>query len=324
MKNHSVIGEGSYGCIIKPELKCDSDKEIITNNKSTNNISKIFESKKTYNNELKLAKKIAKIDPSSSKMLIPSYGCLSSYDNIIKQVEYINYDCELDIYKNHNYYHLVMPYGGKDMKDYFDDNETTCKEFLTIIKPLFEGIKLLIKKKYCHQDIKFYNVLINLKKKAMIIDYGLMKPFKNIYSIQYNGSRLKYTYSPYPPEYKLFYYFHYDLTYFMEEVKKNIKKIGNDYIYDYISENQIDDKLKKMYIKYHSIAQDQTELAKILIKYANKIDIYSVGIIFVKMNKYINCKVYSDFIIKLIEFDPELRISCEEALHELDNLLTKL
>ena len=38
MKNHSVIGEGSYGCIIKPELKCDSDKEIITNNIIDKNI----------------------------------------------------------------------------------------------------------------------------------------------------------------------------------------------------------------------------------------------------------------------------------------------
>ena len=97
---HEVIGEGSYGCVIKPELKCDSDKQIITKNKSKDNISKLFESKKNYKNEFKLAKKISKIDPSGKNMLIPTYGCASSYNNIISNIDDINYNCDLNINNN--------------------------------------------------------------------------------------------------------------------------------------------------------------------------------------------------------------------------------
>lgn len=321
MKKHNVIGEGSYGCVIKPELKCDSDKQIITKNNSKNNISKLFEKKKNYINEFKLAKKMSKIDPSGKNMLIPTYGCASSYENIISNTNDIKYNCDLDIYNYNNYYHLVMPYGGKDMDDYFRENKTNCKEFLNIIKPLFEAVKLLIDKKYCHQDIKFYNVLVSPQKKAMLIDYGLMKPFKDIYNIEKNGSRLKYTYAPHPPEYKLLYYFDYDVNTFISEVIINLKKIKEVYLYKYISQKDIYDKLHKMYNKYHSLAKNKTELSKILFKFADKMDVYSIGIIFVKMNKYIDCNNYKDLINKLIEFDPELRISCENTIRELNKMI---
>ena len=76
-----------------------------------------------------------------------------------------------------------------------------------------------------------------------------------------------------------------------------------------------------MYNKYHSLAKDKTELSKILFKYADKMDVYSVGIMFVKMNKFIDCSNYKDLIIKLIEFDPELRISCDKSLHEINKMI---
>jgi hypothetical protein len=59
-------------------------------------------------------------------------------------------------------------------------------------------------------------------------------------------------------------------------------------------------------------------------KYTDKIDIYSIGVILLKTYEHLNCPIFIEYINKLIEFDPELRIDINTAITELDNLLNKL
>ena len=68
---YNVIGEGSYGCVVRPSVPCSSNKkDVIENHDNPNekgvrigiDVSKIFEKKKDYNKELKLSHKVAAID----------------------------------------------------------------------------------------------------------------------------------------------------------------------------------------------------------------------------------------------------------------------
>jgi serine/threonine protein kinase len=330
---YKVIGEGSYGCVVKPSMSCknNKDKEIITKKKLKNadTVSKIYDEKDNYKKELKLSKKAAMIDNSGNNLLLPTHGC--SIKNT--DLEVLNGECDFDFENENTYYQLVMPYGGKEIKDYLLKHKTSCKQFLKLSKTLFEGLVLLKNKKYCHQDIKVNNVLITPQHKMIIIDYSLMKPFTDIYNSK-NDRRLSKDYFLHPPEYKLVYYFNESVDVFIEEAFKNIKavirKLDNryDFLNYYFTEDEILSKLTKMYYKYHKLARDENEIRDLMTKYANKMDIYSTGVIFISSRQLLikNCSSdnYSNFIKRLIEFDPEFRMDANEAFQEVKKLYNKL
>ena len=64
MKNE-IVGEGTYGCVIKPALKCNKDTNI-TKKDYDNRLSKVM-SKIDAVEELEEMKKIQKIDDKSLK-----------------------------------------------------------------------------------------------------------------------------------------------------------------------------------------------------------------------------------------------------------------
>ena len=323
-KKYDVLGEGSYGCVIKPALPCDSKIEVIagTRNGTTSNqnlVSKVFEKKINYKKELDLSKKLAKIDPFGENFLLPKKGCILNNSKFLK-IKNICTKRHFNIYEKN--YQLVMPYGGIDMKEYIKNTKITFKDFINASKSLLDSIELLKTHNYCHQDIKFDNVLID-DKKMILIDYGLMKKFNSIYKPG-NNKRLLKNYYPYPPEYKLVFYFNERMQNFIEEslnnIKEIIKKVGN--FIDFFSEEEIINKLKEMYNKYHKLAKNKTEIIKIMTKYADKIDIYSTGVLFAISGNIIKFKNkdYKELIKKMIEFDPEYRIDCDECKKLLNKL----
>jgi len=328
LKKYKVIGEGSYGCVVKPSIPCnENDKVIVNKKKSKELVSKVFEEKKNYKKELELSKKAATIDNIGNNLLLPTKGCSIKNEDLAR----IEDKCDFDFENADNYYQLVMPYGGQEVKKYLQTHKSSCKEFLQFSTSLFKGLLLLKNKNYCHQDIKVNNVLITPQKKMIIIDYSLMKPFKDIYK-EKNNRRLSKDYFLHPPEYKLVYYFNDDVEMFVNEVINNlrnlIKKLSNRHDYlDYYSEEEIMTNLNVMYNKYHKLAKNQDEIRKIMTKYADKMDIYSTGVLFMISRELLktkcNNKDYINFIRKMIEFDPEYRISCNDAITECEKLLNK-
>ena len=55
-----LIGQGSYGCIFFPKLKCNNN-----NNKNTNSVGKIFKNIDAMKIEKNISEKIQKIDPNN-------------------------------------------------------------------------------------------------------------------------------------------------------------------------------------------------------------------------------------------------------------------
>ena len=56
-----------------------------------------------------------------------------------------------------------------------------------------------------HLDLKPDNILITDTNKALLIDFGLGRPFKNLYDMEESDYILSYDYTWYAPEFKVFY-----------------------------------------------------------------------------------------------------------------------
>lgn len=359
---HEKIGEGAFGCVLRPPVKCSNKEKLILKKKKVNGtndihksnanmIGKVFVNKDSFGKELEMSKKAAKIDKSGTSLLVPKSSC-----NVNKEDVYKNKSAnECKIFEEEGYipgtmYQLVMPYGGERLDHTVHRyNDIYMKKFpintfLNIIEPLFQGLFLFKKNKYCHQDIKPSNILVTPQHKAIYIDYGLMKPFNEIYSK--TNRRLKYTYFPYPFEYKLFYYINIEPLYCVTEKKdKTIHDVCNLELYKnaikniskydeytkmynrYFNKNELESILYNVIDRYRKL-DEKNKLKKYLEKHIEKIDLYSIGIVFVHLEEelYIDSlsakmyNTYNNFVRNLIHPDIEKRYTLKQAYKELKYL----
>ena len=182
----TVIGEGAFGCVIKPSLPC-SNKKISYKNK----ISKVMFSKEAIK-ELKEYAIIAKADKNNKFYLgIPTHCRVKNTKETIKAIE----KC---VHLKKKYFHkkslkegiknldlLVMNDGGinlkmlsimvDDMKN-TQENSTKVKKIWIEMHKLFRGILLFQKHGIVHHDVKPQNIVYNLNDHlANFIDFGHMR-----------------------------------------------------------------------------------------------------------------------------------------------------
>lgn len=337
MPKSEILGEGSYGCIIEKPIKCTTkSKKIAKDNKNLDKkiVGKIYADKQDYDDELALSKKVAKIDPKG-KSLLPTYeACETNIEEIKKASKWEDCDIITDNSEQKKFYQIIMPYGGVRIDQYFinTSRNINLKQFLEIMKPLFDGLILLDSKKICHQDIKNGNILVTPQHKAIMIDYGLMKKYSEIY-IEANVSRLRYTYFPYPLEYKIFYYtvYGYCGTNCEQDIISNIevaREIQKEEYYKYFPKEETlkrINKLKKIFEELHR----KNKLVTFINKNCDKIDIYSIGLVFMQNIKNIKYpdKYNEDihnFIKMLIHPDVRKRSNSKKAYIEYSNLIKKI
>jgi serine/threonine protein kinase len=173
-----VIGEGSFGCVHRPPMKCS--------NKTTrgkNDISKLMASKNASQelNEFKLIKSAdkqkdlylgkpikCKVDDTHSNRTAIS-GCSSPAFNSEKIDEYSL---------------LVMKYGGQDLEQFgnevrmwpnTNDNRTKIELFWLECLRLFYGLKVFHDNGILHHDLKPQNIVYNQETNRLnFIDFGFM------------------------------------------------------------------------------------------------------------------------------------------------------
>lgn len=189
-KINNVIGEGSYGCVIKPSLKCKGSKQVDYKNK----ISKVM-SKYHANEELREYSKIDKIDINDKYYLGVPEMC--SFDEKKREnIEAIR-NCKINaddfLNKLDNLSLLIMNDGGESLRSFADKvSETKQKSFLLNCREyvekfwvqahvLLEGINLYLENKIIHHDMKPQNIVYEYKKNNIhFIDFGLMTTQDNI------------------------------------------------------------------------------------------------------------------------------------------------
>jgi len=178
IKNRKVIGEGSYGCVHKPSLKCDK-KHGRVNYK--NKISKILSTEEAEN-EMKEYNIIANIDKENGFFLGKPVMCsVRQSENNLNAIS----KCEqgYELLKNiNNESLLIMDYGGENLdilSQEFNkmkktkENKDIVKKFLGKAHRLFLGIQFLYKNNIIHHDMKPQNILYNKQNNHInFIDFG--------------------------------------------------------------------------------------------------------------------------------------------------------
>jgi len=182
----TVIGEGAFGCVIKPSLPC-SNKKMSYKNK----ISKVMISKEAIK-ELNEYAIIAKADKTKKFYLgVPTHCRVKKTKETIKAIE----NC---IHLKKKYFHkksikngikrldlLVMKDGGINLKmlsmmveliKVTRENSIKVKKIWIEMHKLFRGILLFQKHGIVHHDIKPQNIVYNIDKHlANFIDFGHMR-----------------------------------------------------------------------------------------------------------------------------------------------------
>ena len=181
------VGEGSYGCVHKPPLRCvDQEKQD-----STSNVSKLMTNKDAQE-ELNEYFLISKADKNGEYHLGKPSVCEPSKipSNLlaIKDCENIRPSVE-DMNK---FSLLIMKNGGYNIEQFSElskkQNATTenmeqIVDFLIEGIRLLEGLELFLDNEIIHHDLKSQNIVYNPKENRInFIDFGLMDNMKNVSS----------------------------------------------------------------------------------------------------------------------------------------------
>lgn len=334
-KSPRVLGEGSFGCVLKPAVSCTGKEKVIRNRLASEvTVSKIFENKTDYRKEVTASKRVAKIDKKGRHILVPNSFCDTSYG--VVSLHPASDDCE--VVQNLRFfppstklYQIKMPYGGVRYDKYIRSSNVDLTTFIKQMIHVLEGVKMMQAKQMCHQDLKASNLLISDSGKVIIIDYSLMLPFNQIYG-KLNVRRLRHTYFPYPPEYKVYYAVYKHLCEMkscdglLHHVLRNFDSYGRE-------------RLEMMVMLHENIPQHVATLYDFTLKnkfrlqeaftpFASKVDVYSVGTIMVDMDKYISkrgvseqvLQAYYDAIASMTMVDPRKRATVKQALQKLKSI----
>lgn len=190
-KGGKLLGEGTYGCVFYPPIKCDGE----TRRKS--GVGKIVKNLHNANDEIKIAKQLLKMDPTGKYTNPIVSECMIKKKNITKKDEE-NIICGVTNTLNDmkTYKQIIYKYKGKDLL--VSTEEKDIKKFMHLIS----GLTVLQKHNICHRDIKEQNILA-IKNRYVYIDFGLSLKLNSVYSEAQYGI-LMYDYMYYPPEFKIY------------------------------------------------------------------------------------------------------------------------
>ena len=207
----NIVGQGSYGCVVKPSLKCEKSYNALDSKPNYDNkVSKIMSDRdaKEEQQEMKIFKSIKGIEKYTvayPKLCKPRMNeqfkklvakCRSSPVRQ-KQAERNLEGLSL----------LILEDGGVDLHQFvrsvFPTLSISDKEaFLVSIVDLVEGIEFFVEHNVLHHDIKLANIVYNIQTgKAKYIDFGMMEKIDNfIYEASDNNNEMAISWDYFPSE----------------------------------------------------------------------------------------------------------------------------
>jgi serine/threonine protein kinase len=201
-----VIGQGTYGCVLKPSLEC-KDKPGIS---YTNKVSKLL----TISNakkEIAEYSKVSNADKKNQFYLGKPDDCRAndsqSNINAIRKC-HIGADA---IRQLSQYQLILMEDGGENIVDYTDKMRSwpksemsteNCEKFALEALRLFTGLKLFLDKNLVHHDLKPQNIVYNAATNRLnFIDFGMMQSKRTIMTkARKNACRSAFFHWSYPWE----------------------------------------------------------------------------------------------------------------------------
>ena len=173
-----VIGQGTYGCVHKPSLRCKyTAKKINYKNK----ISK-YMLKEHAKTEMKEYGSIHKADPKKYLYLGKPEKCSPSFEpNNIDAIKKCHLSGPILL---QNYFLLLMNDGGLNLADFANEfskrpdtpeNKNKMELFLIEAQRILYGLTVFLETDIVHHDLKAQNIVYNEEKNRInFIDFGLM------------------------------------------------------------------------------------------------------------------------------------------------------
>lgn len=334
---NSILGKGTYGCVIPKILICDKRSDELIK-KGITNVSKLLLNKGDFDKEVNNTLFINKYDNGKTCIKIDD-TCIITKEKIKEILDTNGIDkifldkCDIS-FENNKIYQIIFNKKGITLYDVMSKNDKMpLNKFIKLTFNLFKGIKLFNKLNFIHFDIKSDNIMyLPDEDKFIFIDFGLSKTYKILLknrSLEYYSSSPRYYY---PPEFIAFSDFFkkdkydYNTLFKLFKYKYETELIDhNDYtiinnmvLYNYDNNySTYLNELKKLFDLYYYTDDPYNILKESL----NKIDIYSLGITLYRcINKYnINNRyvinIYKYIIFPCIIINPTNRISINKLLY---------
>lgn len=202
MNEPKIVGEGSFGCVTKPSIKC-KNKVVSYKNK----ISKIMR-KEDALDEYKEMKSITSHKGIEKYIISMPDICEPQINEIFRKTVKKCENEKFPSMKANDFTILVMEDGGISLTDILENVvpklqfQEICV-FLSSFYNLFEGLFFFYKNDIVHHDIKEQNIVYNINTgKMRYIDFGLMKKRSVLIKESINSENsLAVQWFNFPPEY---------------------------------------------------------------------------------------------------------------------------
>lgn len=344
------FGEGTYGCTFSPPPSCSGAETNIAKlpHNHAHIMAKIFRKQEELDNEWSYATQIAKIDPEQKIFLYSAARCETSSKNVRADPQSRSCTILKSVpRKPTTMYMSKMKRGGMTLDDLVRKNSVSLQQIIPIMLPVLEGIRKLIKNKLIHHDLKFDNVLYDpVTKTTNIIDFGLMVSMTGVYDPSIN----EFLYSDYwlhPPEYHIA-KFIYDNPNVIYPVKEQCRRTSRqalellDVYFDDMTKAKLKDIIinrmfggsecdyDDYFMNYMKAVYNHRrgiDAINYMAKHANKIDVYSFGIILTYISTYLSFQSpvekqqYFDIVKMFVHPDPRKRPGPTKAATMLKSVL---
>lgn len=187
-----VVGQGTYGCVHKPQLKCRNRTQ-----RKKDVVSKLM-TMKNANQELKEYKGISNADPELDIYLGNPKSCLVEHS--IENIKAINQCRDFTAQDMDKYKLLLMKDGGRNLEQFGNyihakwkptpENKRKIEMFWLEATRLFYGLQVFAENGIVHHDLKHQNIVYNEEKNRLnYIDFGMMSKKETIVN---NAKRSNY------------------------------------------------------------------------------------------------------------------------------------
>jgi serine/threonine protein kinase len=173
-----LLGSGGYGCVFRPNIKCDTGKYSSSDDKYVSKVVANKDLPAEYNNVDTF--KLKKIDPNQRLIVYPTEDC--GQPNNISRADYQqckdSTDENIDT-EDGEYHNLIQKYYGETLHTIRRRKKVNyIEDSITLYMDLFKAILLLNVNNLCHRDLKESNIVIDDKGKLRIIDLSLLQSTK--------------------------------------------------------------------------------------------------------------------------------------------------
>jgi serine/threonine protein kinase len=177
INEYQLLGVGSFGWIVTPSVNCKKSNKF-----HYDQVSKFAIKNDGVMDEIKIGKKLSKIDKSSKYFLYVKESCKINTKKVEKVLETDFTDMALDMEAEGEgpleFYNLIMDKGDITIQKYFQKYNVGEKTGIKILIKLLKCVKKLLDSGYVHTDFHNENVILKKTNKNkyefVIIDFGDM------------------------------------------------------------------------------------------------------------------------------------------------------